>query len=272
MDDPFWISDTAWVFTLSHWPIWFWRNCWSQLLEALILPLRTCYLNWCLVDADFSFMDQSRWSIRNTFWLGERNRCGDSARCPVYSKFIKRTKETRTLGQAIVLNHPFFWFAWNRTEDYRSTQDSWFGLLPLLIGLGSLPGASHLHSWQEVVSRRVRSWFVWEAFLSAKKGILGDSKSIWILVSKEGLMWNILKPRHHEPRPRYISGLHGVVVTSEFYGSMPRLLGPAGRGALSAVKCGFALTFLTRRDDLHTRRLNLHGICWVRFKSTSLAL
>lgn len=54
-------------------------------------------------------------------------------------------------------------------------------------------------------------------------------------------MWNILKPRHHEARPRYISGLHGVVVTSEFYGSMPRLLGPAGRGALSAVKCGFAV-------------------------------
>lgn len=201
------------------------------------------------------------------FWLGEWNRCGDSARCPVYSKFIKKTKETRILGQAIIVNHPFFWFAWNHTGDYRSTQDSWFGLLPLLIGLGSLPGASHLHSWQEVVSRRVRSWFVWEAFLSPpalrhplnfykKKGILGDSKSIWILVSKEGLMWNILKPRHHEPRPRYISGLHGVVVTSEFYGSMPRLLGPAGRGALSAVWfCRFAFTFLTGRD-LQTRHLN----------------
>ena len=68
----------AGVFNLSHWPIWFclfsltWRNCWSQLLEALVLPLRTCYLNWCLVDAvDFlSFMDQSRWSIRNTILTG----------------------------------------------------------------------------------------------------------------------------------------------------------------------------------------------------------
>lgn len=101
------------------------------------------------------------------FWLGEWNRCGDPARCPAYGKFIKRTKETGMLGQAIIVNHPFLSFSWNHTGDYRSTQDSWFGLLPLLIGLGSLPGASHLHSRQEVVSRRVRSWFVWEAFLSS---------------------------------------------------------------------------------------------------------
>ena len=124
-------------------------------------------------------------------------------------------------------------------------QDSWFGLLPLLIGLGSLPGAAHLHSWQGDVSRRVRTWFVWEGFLSSPA-----LRTCWISTKTNGIVHLRLQNSNSwiqesisKPRPRYISGLHGVVVTSEFYGSMPRLLGPAGRGALSALKCSFSWPF-----------------------------
>ena len=95
------------------------------------------------------------------------------------------------------------------------------------------------------LTRRVPTWFFEKHFCLhppyvsvefTKNWILGDSKNS----SMEGLLWGILPRPNHEARPRYISGLHGVVVTSEFYGSMPRLLGPRGRGALSAVKCGFS--------------------------------
>ena len=79
------------------------------------------------------------------------------------------------------------------------------------------------------------AWILFQGPLCKAKGRLGLKKESWevflefphsffTLLTLLKNLWMFLNSCL--PNPRYISGLHGVVVTSEFYGSMQRLLGP----------------------------------------------